>query len=83
VAACEAVRDGDLTATSPGIRVPTTFAVGSEDRSTPPDLVRSAADLVPGAGFEVIDGAAHLPPLDRPDIVANLIRARPGDLSRG
>jgi 3-oxoadipate enol-lactonase len=83
VAACEALRDGDLTAISPGIRVPTTFAVGSEDTSTPPDLVRHAADLVPGASFHLIDGAAHLPPLDRPDAVAALVRAQLGDLARG
>ncbi|HUG62005.1 MAG TPA: 3-oxoadipate enol-lactonase, partial [Methylomirabilota bacterium] len=66
IAACEALRDADLTELSPKVAVPTRFAVGSADLSTPPDLVRSAAALVPGARFDVIEGAGHLPPIERP-----------------
>ena len=54
-----------LTPTS-GLRLPTLCIAGSEDGSTPPDLVRELAGLVPGASFRLIRGAGHLPPVDRP-----------------
>lgn len=73
VAACEALRDADLAAVSPRVAAPTRFAVGSADLATPPDLVREAAALVPGASFAVIDGPGHLPPVEAPDAVAAMI----------
>jgi len=54
-----------LTPTS-GLRLPTLVIAGSEDRSTPPDLVRELADLIPGADYHLIRGAGHLPPIDSP-----------------
>lgn len=54
-----------LTPTS-GLRLPTLVIAGSEDRSTPPDLVRELADLIPGADYQLIRGAGHLPPVDHP-----------------
>jgi 3-oxoadipate enol-lactonase len=80
IAACEAVRDADLTTLVPRIRVPTRFAVGAEDVVTPPDLVRSAAECVPGARFSLIEGAGHLPPVEQPDAVATLVRAQLGEV---
>lgn len=71
--ACEALRDADLSALSPGLSLPVRFAVGSADLATPPDLVREAARLVPGARFAVIEGAGHLPPLETPGRVAEMI----------
>jgi 3-oxoadipate enol-lactonase len=82
VAACEAVRDADLTALARRIAVPTRFAVGAEDVATPPDLVRLAAERVPGARFSLIDEAGHLPPVEQPDAVAALVRAQLGEVDR-
>ncbi len=53
-ATCGAVRDADFTETVSDIKVPVLCIVGDQDGSTPPDLVRSTADLIPGARFEVI-----------------------------
>lgn len=61
-----------LTPTS-GLRLPTLAIAGSEDGSTPPDLVRELADLVPGAEFRLIRGAGHLPPIDRPKAFADAL----------
>ena len=73
LAACRAIRDADLTAEAPRIAVPTLCVVGEEDGSTPVSLVRDLAALIPGARLEVIGGAGHLPCIDRPDAVRELI----------
>ncbi len=70
---CAAIRDADFSAEAAGIEVPTLCLVGSEDGATPPDLVRATADLVRGAQFAVIDGAGHLPCIERPDVMAGLL----------
>ncbi len=72
-ATCLALRDADLRNDAPKITAPTLFAVGSEDGSTPPDLVGESARLVPQARIEVIAGSGHLPCIDQPLKLANLI----------
>lgn len=75
VGTCAAIRDGDLEEAARGLRVPTLCLVGSDDGATPPDLVRSLADLIPNAGFAVIDGVGHIPCVEAPDVlVAHLLR---------
>ena len=73
IASCEAIRDADLTADAPRIDVPTLVVVGDGDRAAPPDLVRATAEMIPGARFAVIEGAGHLPPIERPDELAALV----------
>lgn len=70
IATCEALRDADLTAQSATIACPTLVIAGLEDGSTPPDLVRGLARLIPGARLAEIPGAGHLPMADAPDAVA-------------
>lgn len=55
-----------LTPTS-GLRLPALVVAGGHDGSTPPDLVRELADLIPGARFALIRGAGHVPPVDEPE----------------
>jgi 3-oxoadipate enol-lactonase len=73
LACCAALRDADLTSDAPKITAPTLAVVGSEDGSTPVDLVQKTAQLITGARFEVIDGSGHLPCLDQPLHLAHLI----------
>lgn len=70
VATCEALRDADLTDSSARIACPTMVIAGLEDGSTPPDLVRGLARLIPGARLTEIPGAGHLPMADAPEAVA-------------
>jgi len=68
-----AIRECDLTSRAPAIAVPALAMAGAEDGSTPPDLVRATAEMIPGCGFEVIEGAGHLPCVEQPRAVAALI----------
>ncbi|WP_322096671.1 3-oxoadipate enol-lactonase [Pelagibius sp.] len=74
-----AIRDTDFTAAAAAITVPTLCLVGEEDGATPPALVQELAALIPGARCEVIAGAGHLPCIEQPGVVAELIL----DFTRG
>jgi pimeloyl-ACP methyl ester carboxylesterase len=52
------------------VRVPTLVLCGREDRLCPLHRHETIAGLVPGAVLEVIDGAGHLPTLERPETVS-------------
>ena len=69
-----AIRDSDMTEQAKAIRVPTLCVGGSEDGSTPPELVGALAALIPGARFEVIEGAGHLPCVEAPEALAGLMK---------
>ncbi|MBA5778850.1 3-oxoadipate enol-lactonase [Stappia sp. F7233] len=70
---CAAIRDADLTDRARRLDLPVLFICGSEDGSTPPELVKAAAELVPGARYLEIEGAGHLPCVESPDAVAAAI----------
>ncbi len=50
----------------PRIAVPTLLVAGSQDRNAPPEGMRRMAERIPGAAFELVDGAGHLVHLERP-----------------
>ena len=66
-AACAAIRDADYRAKAASITVPTLCVVGDQDGSTPPELVAGLARSIPGARFEVIAGAGHIPCVEQPE----------------
>lgn len=70
---CAALRDADFTGTTRALTIPVLCVVGDQDGSTPPDLVRSTAELIDGARFEVISGAGHIPCVEQPAATARLI----------
>lgn len=72
-ATCGAIRDADFTATVPGIKVPVLCIAGDEDGSTPPDVVRATAEMIPNARFEVIEGCGHIPCVEQPAALARLL----------
>lgn len=71
---CAAIRDADFTEAAKRIAVPVLCIVGREDGSTPPEVVKSLADLIPGARYEIIEGAAHIPCVEAPAAHAALVR---------
>lgn len=70
---CAALRDADLTESTRALKLPTLLLVGDQDGSTPPDLVRSTADLIAGSRLEVVKDAGHLPNIEQPETTSRLI----------
>ena len=56
------------------ITVPTLVITGSDDTLIPPDATRPLADGIPGARYEVVQGAGHLSNLEAPDRFNALLR---------
>lgn len=56
----------DYTAMLSAVTVPTLVVVGSDDEFTPVADAEYLRDRIPGATLVVVDGAAHLPNLERP-----------------
>jgi 3-oxoadipate enol-lactonase len=74
IACCEALRDADLKAQAANIRVPTLFIAGEHDGSTPVALVESSARLVANSRFKIVDGAAHIPCVEKSEEYVGLLR---------
>lgn len=70
---CAAIAGTDFYTTTADLTLPTMAIAGSEDGSTPPDLVRETADLIKRSQFEIIRGAGHLPCVERPGDYAELL----------
>jgi 3-oxoadipate enol-lactonase len=70
---CRMLGRFDKRAALPYIAVPTRILVGSEDYATPLAMAEAMRDAIPGATLEVLDGAAHLTPLERPKDVARCL----------
>ncbi len=70
-----AVAGADFIAPTSGLTLPTLAIAGSEDGSTPPDLVRELAEVIKGARFELVRGAGHLPPVEKPAEYAQALRS--------
>ncbi|MEI4485835.1 3-oxoadipate enol-lactonase [Frigidibacter sp. MR17.14] len=65
--AAAAIGGTDFLTPSSGLRLPALVIAGSEDGSTPPDLVRELAELIPGARFALLRRTGHVPPVDAPE----------------
>jgi 3-oxoadipate enol-lactonase len=73
-AGCSAAISGtDFYTPTSGLRLPTLGIAGSEDGSTPPDLIRETVDLIPGSQFHLIRKAGHLPCVEQPIEYARIL----------
>jgi pimeloyl-ACP methyl ester carboxylesterase len=55
------------------ISLPTLVIAGEHDVPFMTESCQSLAAAVPGARFELVAGAAHVPPIERPDVFASLL----------
>lgn len=74
IGCCHALAEADLRQQVGEVAVPTLVVAGQEDRSTPPSEARWLAERIPDSRLEVMDGCAHLPPLERPEEYAVLLQ---------
>ena len=63
----------DRTEDLPGIAFPTLVIVGEHDAITPPADAEAMAAALPDDRLEIIRGAGHLAPMERPDVVNQAI----------
>lgn len=70
---CAAISGTDFYTPTSGLRLPTLGIAGSEDGSTPADLVRETLDLIPGADFHLIRRSGHLPCVEQPEAYAEAL----------
>lgn len=69
---CAAIAAADLTESTRALALPVMAMAGDQDGSTPPDLVRTTADLC-GADFHLIADAGHIPCVEQPAATAKLL----------
>ena len=67
---CAALRDADLESLARGLRCRTLVLCGDQDQATPPALNEALAAAIPGAHYQIIPGAGHLPCIEQPRLVA-------------
>jgi 3-oxoadipate enol-lactonase len=73
-AGCSAAISGtDFFASTAGLRLPCLGIAGTEDGSTPPDMVRETVDLIPGSKFHVMHHSGHLSCVDQPEEYARVL----------
>ncbi|MGF1475530.1 MAG: 3-oxoadipate enol-lactonase [Geminicoccaceae bacterium] len=69
LAVSQAIAATDYTKETADLRLPALCIGGDEDGSTPPELLRELAALIPGAVCEIITQAGHLPGVEQPKAV--------------
>jgi 3-oxoadipate enol-lactonase / 4-carboxymuconolactone decarboxylase len=67
--AAEALSVADFTESTARIRLPTLILVGDQDAATPPANAQAIQRAISGSVMEVIPGAAHIPTVEKPDLI--------------
>jgi 3-oxoadipate enol-lactonase len=75
---CRMLGHFDKRGALPGMTMPTRILVGSEDYATTPAMAEAMRAAIPGATLEVLEGAAHLTPIERADDVAGMLLSLAG-----
>lgn len=70
-AACAAIRDADLTAKAPAIKIPSVVVCGADDGATTPEVVSAFAAALPNARYVELPDVGHLPGIEAPDAVVS------------
>ncbi len=78
-----AIAGTDFYTTTASLRLPTLAIAGTNDGSTPPDLVRETAELIPGHRFALMRGVGHLPMVERPKEYAALVSGFLAEIGHG
>lgn len=66
IGAAEAISGADFYVTTAALRLPALVIAGLNDGTTPPDLVRETAELIPGHRWHLFPRLGHLPMIEDP-----------------
>jgi 3-oxoadipate enol-lactonase len=69
---CEAIADLDLRRDLSRIQAPTLVLAGAQDPAAPPEQMRELAAEISGSQFVIVPGA-HVPTIEHPDVVTQLL----------
>lgn len=72
-ACCEAIAAADLRDAARALDLPVQLIAGGHDGATPPEIVQATAALIPGARFDLIAEAAHIPCVETPAAYAAIL----------
>jgi pimeloyl-ACP methyl ester carboxylesterase len=56
------------------INIPTLVICGSEDKLTPPNVMKAMADQIPNSKFVLVDSAGHMTPIENSEVVNKSIK---------
>lgn len=75
VGAAHAISGADFYTPLSTLHLPALVIAGTRDGTTPPDLVRETAEVLPNAEFHLMRGAGHFPMVEEPAAFADLLTA--------
>ena len=78
--ACDAFDLGDRLAE---VQAPTLIIVGSQDRMTPPRLSEDLHERISSSRLQTVEDAGHMVMLERPEVVARMLRGFCGEVLGG
>jgi len=64
----------DTTHFLKNITLPTLIICGSQDKLSPPEVMKTMADRIPDGDFVLVEEAGHMTPIEKPEEVNNAIR---------
>jgi 3-oxoadipate enol-lactonase len=73
IGSAHAIAGADFYTTTAALGLPTLVIAGSNDGSTPTDLVRETADLIRGHQWALMRGTGHLPMVENPSAFIALV----------
>lgn len=79
----EGIARHDTTARLGTLRCPALVLAGEQDTATPPQVARALAAMIPGAQLKIIPAAAHLAPVEAPQLVNDEILKFLGAVRKG
>ena len=72
-ATCATLRDADLRDRVSAISLPTLLVAGEQDLAMPVTQVEATAKIIAGSRFEVFPGVGHIPSIEAPEKLADLM----------
>lgn len=64
----------DITNHLSKIKLPALIIAGSEDKLTPPSVMKPMSDQIPSSIFVTVEGAGHMTPIENPQLVNRSIK---------